>query len=61
MTTIGNWNTQNGEIKATTDDRKNGLGLAIWHNGKLAGFNFTQVEKAQTLVNDLAGGKVWTS
>ena len=61
MNTLNTWNTKNGEIKATTDERKKGLGLAIWHKGKLAGFNFTSVEKAQALVNKLAGKAVWTS
>jgi hypothetical protein len=61
VNTLATWSTKHGEIKATTDNRENGLGLAIWHNGKLAGFNFTEVEKAQTLVNRLAGEIVWKS
>jgi len=61
MNTLTIWDSMNGEIKVTTDNRKNGLGLAIWHNGKLAGFNFTRVGKAQALVNTLAGREVWRS
>ena len=57
--TLHIWNTPNGAVKATTDTRKHGLGLAIWLNCKLMGWNFTDVAKAQALVNGLAGETVW--
>ncbi|MCK4302670.1 MAG: hypothetical protein KAY24_00320 [Candidatus Eisenbacteria sp.] len=57
--TLATWNAPKGQVKATTDTRKNGLGLAIWLNCRLMGWNFTNVEKAQALVNELVGETVW--
>ena len=61
MTTLATWSTKNGNIKVTTDERENGLGLAVWLNDRLAGFNFTAVEKAQALVNRLADKVIWSN
>jgi len=51
--TIAEWNG----IKLTYDDR---LYLAVSQNGRLAGANLS-VEKAQEIVNRLAGKAVWTA
>jgi hypothetical protein len=57
METLGTWNTKNGTITVTFNSS---YGLAVWHNGRISGAHMS-TERAQELVNALAGEEVWTA